>query len=821
MQILQLGKTFFSSMMKKIYLLFIVMFMAGCSYDALTNVQEGEQVNSDKQEVLFYTDDQSSDEWLDVVNRTVLVNGVNKTSDTTFVSTSEYLYVVYTPTDIDPLPQGEVNVYLTIPPKDERWWKFWESEFETEINIVVDSIAPEITAISPEDGELIADPNMPLTYQIIDTGLGLDLNGTRIIVNGEDKTALSIFENGVLTYTPTSESPLPITSFDVNVTAKDILGNTASAIFNYVVQSQIELTAYPRAVPETATAPATIRFSPVVTTDTAIQTYQWDLDGDGVYEESDIVGNTHSRYYTTPGDYNVSLRVTDAKGEVLVGSTIVKIQNLPPYVQAEATPSNGEIPLEVSFVVSAVDNEGIAKYEWDFEGDGIYDYESLTSGNTQHTYTEVGQYSPRIRVTDMTGASAIYDLPTTTVNAAVAGSPSVTATANVQSGTAPLVVNLGAVATDPQGMTFTLWEWDYDGDGTYDYSSDQSAAVSYTFTRGGTQYPRVRVTTEDGRTTTDAIEIKVANTVSISRDLNTIDVALGQSASITTSFSGDTKMSLVIESRNNQVARTLVDWTERPAGSYTDTWDGYNNDGGKLPEGDYYAVLLYEEDGTVKRVDLRDTTGGAQFNPTRNNAARTFSPFDNNPMNITFTLNEAAEVTAFMGYSYSNTRVVTFFSRQPMPKGSHTVKWYSTNNEGVIIKAPPGKYFMYGNWAYKLANNAIYVKSGAHITNVSATPAIFDPTGHKEDGFRATSNVHFNLTSDADVELTVTDAESGLLVAYRKYENLLAGENTIEWDGRNGSGDFIAPGKFRLGVRAVDETGYSSLIQYTLQRIYY
>jgi flagellar hook assembly protein FlgD len=86
---------------------------------------------------------------------------------------------------------------------------------------------------------------------------------------------------------------------------------------------------------------------------------------------------------------------------------------------------------------------------------------------------------------------------------------------------------------------------------------------------------------------------------------------------------------------------------------------------------------------------------------------------------------------------------------------------------------------------------------------------------------RSTSNISFNLTADASVELTVVDAVTGVLMAYKKYDDLLAGLNTIEWDGRNSGGEFIAPGKFTLGVRAVDKTGFRSLTQYTLQRIYY
>jgi len=121
------------------------------------------------------------------------------------------------------------------------------------------------------------------------------------------------------------------------------------------------------------------------------------------------------------------------------------------------------------------------------------------------------------------------------------------------------------------------------------------------------------------------------------------------------------------------IIKTLLDWTNRKAGTYNDSWDGRDNSGKNVAEGDYYAVLFYKENGQTKRLDLRNSTGGTQFNPTRNNAAWSFAPFDNNPMNITFHLDKAVEVTAFIGYSYSNTRVVTFYSCQPMAKGDHNI----------------------------------------------------------------------------------------------------------------------------------------------------
>jgi flagellar hook assembly protein FlgD len=397
----------------------------------------------------------------------------------------------------------------------------------------------------------------------------------------------------------------------------------------------------------------------------------------------------------------------------------------------------------------------------------------------------------------------------------------VTAATTAGSGTAPLSVTLSADASDPENRPFVLWEWDFEGDGTFDYSNSQSATVAHTYDRAGTYYPIVRVTTDDNRSSVDAVAIKVINSLSLSRDLDTVDTALSQAVRIQTTLGGTTRVSLVVEDNSFNVVRTLVDWTERLGGTYTDSWDGLKDDATMAVEGDYYAVLLYEEDGTEKRLDLRNSSGGSRYNPSRNNAARTFAPFDNNPMSITYHLPVASEVTAFMGYSMSNTRVVTFLSRKPQAKGAHTILWYGTNNEGVVIYPPPGKYFMFGVWAYHLADNGIYLKSGSYVLNVAATPPLFDPTSPAEDGRRAVSRISFTLTGDAAVELSVTDAQTGTLAASKTYSGLVAGENTIEWDGRNGAGEFLAPGRYRLGLTALDDNGSRSLTQYTLQRIYY
>jgi len=49
----------------------------------------------------------------------------------------------------------------------------------------------------------------------------------------------------------------------------------------------------------------------------------------------------------------------------------------------------------------------IILYEWDFQGDGVYDWNSSDSGNTEHSYEDEGVYNATLRVTDDNSTSSI------------------------------------------------------------------------------------------------------------------------------------------------------------------------------------------------------------------------------------------------------------------------------------------------------------------------------------------------------------------------------------------------------------------------------
>jgi PKD repeat protein len=576
------------------------------------------------------------------------------------------------------------------------------------------------------------------------------------------------------------------------------------------------------ATPASGPAPLRVTFVPDPITTSAIVNYQWDLDGNGSFGVAETVGRNQIRTYTAPGDVAVQLRVTDSLGRQDTQTLIVRVGNAPPVVTASAQPSNGQVPLTVSFTATATDNEGIGLYEWDFEGDGVFDYSSTSTASTSFTYQTVGTYGPVLRVTDRQGASTTLVVATTEVRAAPQGSPSVTANASPTQGQAALNVNFSGTASDPQNQGFNRYEWDFQGDGVYDFTSTASATTSFRYTAAGTFFARLRVTTVDGRSAEDVVQVTVQPSLTLHVSTDTIDPDAGETVDITTTLGGDTVVSLVIERRGAAgVVRTLVANSLRAAGTYVDRWDGKDDAGIVLPEGDYYAVLVYQLNGVAQRLDLALTTGGVQYNPPRSGIPPTFSPFAGQPLNIDFTLSRASEVTAFIGRFNVDTRLVTFLQREVLGRGTYRITWNGENGEGVLIKPPPGDRFLFGIFGYTLPDNAIVVKSGAQIGGVAATPSIFDPTTLDNDGNPALSYVSFSLSRQATVELVVSDVTTGTVLGRFQYPNRAAGANLITWDGKTNSGVLVAPGRYRLGLTAVQSNGKKSITQYVLQRVFY
>jgi flagellar hook assembly protein FlgD len=306
-------------------------------------------------------------------------------------------------------------------------------------------------------------------------------------------------------------------------------------------------------------------------------------------------------------------------------------------------------------------------------------------------------------------------------------------------------------------------------------------------------------------------------------------------ANINTSLSADTQVTLQIRNAQGGVVRTLVNNESRSLGNYQDYWDGRDDNGVIVNDGTYYAVLHYRVNGLVRTVDLTYTTGGARYAfplssgcNTRANFAPKIYPFEDDFLELDFTLCSAQEVTMFIGPLWTGgdaTRIRTIASRQTFPAGTHTLYWDGLDDDGNIAVAPSGDSLITGAWRYTLPDNALVMTGYKPVIGaITAEPNYFSPFSEKCDAQGRSEGITLNyILSEAValVELRVYSTETSALVRRLSLQNVPAGANSLFWDGKNNAGEYVDIGDYQAGVMATDAQGNSSMLRYTLVRVDY
>jgi flagellar hook assembly protein FlgD len=412
-----------------------------------------------------------------------------------------------------------------------------------------------------------------------------------------------------------------------------------------------------------------------------------------------------------------------------------------------------------------------------------------------------------------------------------AGSPTATITipASPRTGTTPFLVSFNGTGSDPGG-SITKYEWDFNGDGVYDFSSATTAATSFTFQSPGTFTAALRVTDNDGLTGIDTVDITVNLPIALTIPNETCRPTTGGTVAVNTTQGGTTPITIFIRNKAGQTVRTLVNNLTRAAGTYSDTWDCKDSNGQVVQEGVYYTIVQYVANGQTQTLDLTNTTGGQLFNPnwtmstTGGSTCFTcpFKPFDDNFLQVDFTLARASEVSVSIRLFNAVDEVVPLFNRRPFGRGNFTVFWDGTDASGKVVTPPPGEQFLWGMTGLTLPNNAIFVENAPQLTDVTVDPNYFDPaTGTFLSPEFPTAKVSYNLSKQANVSLQVFRVGTNRLVRTITKTNQPAGTGVIEWDGRNDGGIFVDKGDYHLALRAVDAAGNQSIVRFVLVRVFY
>ena len=210
-----------------------------------------------------------------------------------------------------------------------------------------------------------------------------------------------------------------------------------------------------------------------------IVAYRWDLNGDGVTDvegRQPLLTDAQLTSYGVggPGQHTITLQVEDRFGRTASDEARLWISG-PPIAVAQASQISAECNEQVRFIgsnsiVDGPENAGfdIVSYEWDMDGDGIFE---RNGEEVSHPVVDRVEVTATLRVTDARGRTSTDDVTVRVDVANVrpsadAGGPYITARVNGVFAS----VDLDARASlDPNTPCdeIVAWAWDTDNDGLF------------------------------------------------------------------------------------------------------------------------------------------------------------------------------------------------------------------------------------------------------------------------------------------------------------------------------------------------------------------
>jgi len=243
-------------------------------------------------------------------------------------------------------------------------------------------------------------------------------------------------------------------------------------------------------------APLTVTFTGTGSdSDGYITGYEWDFNGDGEYDSfSDSSGDV-TFTYGEKGTYQPTFRTTDNDGLTDTASLAVDVLgNTGPNASASVDSAAGIAPHSVNFY--AIGSTGnITTYEWDFEGDSVYDWSSTTEAVATHAYGEPGTYEAKLRVTDVNGV-----LDSDTVKVRVEYNDTLLAPEAIGSAVPKKgVIPFDVIFTHSSSIgLIDSFEWDFEGDKSFNVSSSSINDIIHTYSRPGYYLAALRVNDNNG-----------------------------------------------------------------------------------------------------------------------------------------------------------------------------------------------------------------------------------------------------------------------------------------------------------------------------------
>lgn len=275
------------------------------------------------------------------------------------------------------------------------------------------------------------------------------------------------------------------------------------------------LTASFEATPQSGESPLEVEFDGSKSTDPdgKIGKYEWDLDGDGTFEEDYEDQVTFKYKYEKIGTYEVVLRVTSfgTTDYAIDKKQIVVSQGETPAVVIEVEGNPEKFEKGVSYIFkggeSTSPNGKIISYEWDFDDGTTLE----TTKTITHTFTREGVFNVTLKVKDekdKEGESVkevVIGTKPGTPQAIMETNPILKEGELALEGAVPFKVSFDSSKSSDPDNNIVDYEWDFDSNGKADAYGKK---VDFTFEKVGTTKVTLTVADADGNKSTATVGIK-------------------------------------------------------------------------------------------------------------------------------------------------------------------------------------------------------------------------------------------------------------------------------------------------------------------------
>ena len=209
-------------------------------------------------------------------------------------------------------------------------------------------------------------------------------------------------------------------TYPVTVTVTDSLGGSGTARKTVKVAEPRPTEARLVVRPEKGIAPLGVKADASKSSPAAgasILTYQFNFDDGG--PDAPQQGPEAEHTYKSPGEYTVTVTVTDSNGKTAEDTQAVRVSPAPPKVSLTVSPRSGfEQLTDFTATATASSQAAITGYVFDF-GDPLAKPVSSETGVATHEYETPGTYKVKVTVTDENGQTGEADPVTVKVDAVV------------------------------------------------------------------------------------------------------------------------------------------------------------------------------------------------------------------------------------------------------------------------------------------------------------------------------------------------------------------------------------------------------------------